>query len=58
MTITPATLLANDTDIDSGTTPSIASVQGAVNGSVALVGGNVVFTPAANHNGPARSRTR
>ena len=28
-------------------------MQGATNGSVALVGGNVVFTPAANYNGPA-----
>ncbi|WP_395690903.1 tandem-95 repeat protein [Piscinibacter sp.] len=53
LTITPATLLGNDTDIDSGTTLSITSVQGAVNGTVALVGGNVVFTPAANYNGPA-----
>ncbi|MBS0440719.1 MAG: tandem-95 repeat protein, partial [Proteobacteria bacterium] len=53
LTIAPATLLGNDTDIDSGTTLSITSVQGAVNGSVALVGGNVVFTPAANYNGPA-----
>ncbi|MBS0437260.1 MAG: tandem-95 repeat protein, partial [Proteobacteria bacterium] len=53
LTITPASLLGNDTDIDNGTTLSIASVQGAVNGSVALVGGNVVFTPAANYNGPA-----
>ena len=52
LTITPATLLGNDTDIDNGTTLSINSVQGAVNGSVALVGGNVVFTPAAA-NGPA-----
>ena len=42
LTITPATLLGNDTDIDSGTTLSITSVQGAVNGTVALVGGNVV----------------
>ena len=53
LTISPATLLGNDTDIDSGTTLSITSVQGAVNGTVALVGGNVVFTPAANYNGPA-----
>jgi len=53
LTIAPATLLANDTDVDAGTTLTITSVQGAVNGTVALVGGNVVFTPAANHNGPA-----
>ncbi|QTN21344.1 tandem-95 repeat protein [Rhizobacter sp. AJA081-3] len=52
LTLTPATLLANDSDVD-GDTLFITSVQGAVNGSVALVGGNVVFTPAANYNGPA-----
>ncbi|WP_143684920.1 tandem-95 repeat protein, partial [Variovorax sp. KK3] len=52
LTIAPATLLANDGDVD-GDPLTIVSVQGAVNGSVALVGGNVVFTPAANFNGPA-----
>ncbi|MFT3956297.1 MAG: Ig-like domain-containing protein [Piscinibacter sp.] len=52
LTIAPATLLGNDSDPD-GDTLSITSVQGAVNGTVALVGGNVVFTPAANYNGPA-----
>ena len=52
LTLTPATLLANDSDVD-GDTLTIASVQSAVNGSVALVGGNVVFTPAVNYNGPA-----
>ena len=50
--IAPATLLGNDTDVD-GDTLSIASVQGAVGGTVAIVGGNVVFTPTANFNGPA-----
>ncbi|UUZ55159.1 retention module-containing protein [Massilia sp. H-1] len=44
VTISPSTLLANDGDADNdGLT--ITSVQGAVNGSVAIVGGNVVFTP-------------
>ncbi|MFT3666276.1 Ig-like domain-containing protein [Piscinibacter sp.] len=52
LSIPAATLLANDSDVD-GDTLSIVSVQGAVNGSVALVGGNVVFTPAANYHGPA-----
>jgi Cadherin-like domain/Putative Ig domain len=52
LTIDPATLLANDLDLD-GDTLTITSVQGAVNGSVALVSGNVVFTPNANYNGPA-----
>jgi VCBS repeat-containing protein len=52
LTLATAALLANDSDVD-GDTLTIASVQGAVNGRVALVGGNVVFTPAANYNGPA-----
>ena len=52
LTIAPATLLANDSDVD-GDTLTITSVQAAVNGSVALVGGDVVFTPATNYNGPA-----
>ncbi|MGH6637126.1 MAG: DVUA0089 family protein, partial [Polaromonas sp.] len=53
LTIAPSTLLGNDSDID-GDSLSIVSVQGAINGSVALdVNGNVVFTPAANYNGPA-----
>ena len=53
LTITPATLLANDTDIE-GDVLTITSVQGAVHGTVTLSGGNVVFTPSANYNGPAR----
>ena len=48
----PTTLLGNDTDVD-GNPLTISSVQGAVNGSVALVGGNVVFTPTPGYNGPA-----
>jgi hypothetical protein len=52
LTIAPAVLLANDSDIDGGTL-ALASVQDAVNGTVALVGGNVVFTPSADYNGPA-----
>nr|WP_260619666.1 retention module-containing protein [Pseudomonas sp. B11D7D] len=48
--IEPSTLLGNDTDVD-GDTLSIVSVQNAVNGSVALVGGKVVFTPAPDFNG-------
>ena len=50
--IVPATLLRNDIDVN-GDSLTIISVQGAVNGSVVLVGGNVVFTPNANYNGPA-----
>ncbi len=52
LTISPATLLGNDTDPD-GNPISIISVQGATHGSVALIGGNVVFTPDANYNGAA-----
>ncbi len=52
LSIPAATLLANDSDVD-GNPLSIVSVQGAVNGTVALVGGNVVFTPAPDYHGPA-----
>ncbi|MNF58527.1 Leukotoxin [compost metagenome] len=45
LTITPATLLGNDTDPDIGDTLSISSVDNPVNGEVVLVGGNVLFTP-------------
>ncbi|MGE8501468.1 MAG: retention module-containing protein [Pseudomonas sp.] len=50
LVIEPSTLLGNDTDVD-GDTLSIVSVQDAVNGSVALVNGKVVFTPAPDFNG-------
>ncbi len=52
LVLTPAALLANDGDAD-GDALAIASVQDAVNGTVALVGGSVVFTPAPDYNGPA-----
>ncbi len=52
LSIPASSLLANDTDAN-GDTLSIQSVQGAVNGTVSLVAGSVVFTPAANYNGPA-----
>ncbi|WP_373974348.1 retention module-containing protein [Chitinibacter sp. SCUT-21] len=52
LNISPATLLANDVDPD-GDTLTITSVQGAVNGTVALVDGQIVFTPAKDYNGPA-----
>ena len=50
LTIDPSVLLGNDVDVD-GDALSIISVQNAVNGTVALVDGKVVFTPAANFNG-------
>jgi large repetitive protein len=46
LTFTPAQLLGNDTDPD-GDILSIDSVQDAINGSVTLVAGNVIFTPTA-----------
>ncbi|RVT40656.1 tandem-95 repeat protein, partial [Sphingobium algorifonticola] len=50
--ISLASLLGNDTDIDGGAL-SVVSVQNAVNGSVAIVGGNAVFTPTAGYSGAA-----
>jgi uncharacterized protein YegL len=53
VTISAATLLANDTDADAGDTKTLVSVQNPVNGTVSIVAGNVVFTPTANYYGPA-----
>ncbi|MFJ3261054.1 retention module-containing protein [Pseudomonas sp. NPDC086581] len=50
LTIAPQTLLGNDSDVD-GDSLTIVSVQNAVNGSVKLENGNVVFTPAKDFNG-------
>ena len=50
LTIEPSVLLGNDVDVD-GDVLAITSVQNAMNGTVALVDGKVVFTPAANFNG-------
>ncbi len=52
LTIDPATLLANDKD-QNGDPLQIISVQSPTNGTVALVNGKVVFTPAPNYNGDA-----
>ncbi|WP_310611706.1 cadherin-like domain-containing protein [Limnohabitans sp.] len=56
-----ASLLGNDTDADShnsqwgGTDDvlTVSAVGNAVHGTVALVNGEVVFTPDANYHGPA-----
>lgn len=48
-----ASLLANDTDIETPGSLSIAAVGNASGGSVQLVGGQVQFTPWANHEGAA-----
>ena len=53
LTLTAASLLANDTDVDVGDTKTLVSVQSPVNGTVTLVGGNPVFTPNANFVGTA-----
>ena len=47
-----ASLLANDTDAD-GDTLTLTGIGGAVNGSVSLSGGDVIFTPTAGYSGPA-----
>jgi Ca2+-binding RTX toxin-like protein len=52
LVLAPAALLGNDADAD-GDALTIVAVGNAVHGTVALSGGNVVFTPAANYNGPA-----
>jgi choice-of-anchor C domain-containing protein len=53
LVLSAASLLANDTDVDSGDTKSLISLQGASHGTVSLSGGNVTFTPEANYNGAA-----
>ncbi|MBL8625624.1 MAG: tandem-95 repeat protein [Myxococcales bacterium] len=50
LAITAASLTANDTDVDGGTL-TVTAVSGATNGTVALAGGTVTFTPAANVSG-------
>ncbi|MEO5374344.1 MAG: cadherin-like domain-containing protein, partial [Alphaproteobacteria bacterium] len=51
--LTPAQLLANDSDVD-GDTILLQSVSNPVNGTVALdEHGNVVFTPTPGYVGPA-----
>uniref|UniRef100_UPI0004784E19 tandem-95 repeat protein n=1 Tax=Desulfovibrio oxyclinae TaxID=63560 RepID=UPI0004784E19 len=52
LSISAAELLGNDHDLD-GDSLVIDSVQGAENGTVELVDGNVVFTPDADFNGDA-----
>ena len=52
LAITPATLLGNDRDPNADPL-TITSVQAPAGGTVALVNGNVVFTPTPNYSGPA-----
>ncbi len=53
LTIDPATLLANDTDPNTNDTKTLVSVQttNPAEGTVALVNGEVVFTPANGFEG-------
>ena len=53
ITIAAADLLANDADID-GDPLSIVSVGNATNGTVSLVGNDVVYTPDAGYAGTAQ----
>ncbi len=52
VTVSAATLLANDTDAD-GDTLEILSVQDTENGTVEIVDGKVVFTPEDGFSGDA-----
>jgi hypothetical protein len=52
LSIAPGSLLGNDIDPE-GDQLRLVSVQDPVNGTVAIVAGRVVFTPAANFNGLA-----
>lgn len=51
-TITAATLVANDTDVEMQTL-SVTGVGGEMNGTANLAGGTVTFTPTADFNGAA-----
>jgi len=51
LTLTTASLLANDTDVDAGDSKTLVSVAGAQHGTVALSGSDVIYTPNANYNG-------
>ena len=52
ISLSKKTLLQNASDPD-GDSLTLSAVGGATNGTVAIVGDKVVFTPAANYFGPA-----
>jgi VCBS repeat-containing protein len=52
ITVLTSTLLANDTDVD-GDVLTVTGVNKAVNGSVVISDGSLIFTPSANFNGEA-----
>jgi hypothetical protein len=47
LTVSSAVLVATDTDVD-GDTLTLTAAGNASHGSVALIAGDVVFTPEAN----------
>src|SRR3954447_18988979 len=51
LTVTASALLGGASDPDLSDTLSLSSVQSAVGGTIALVGGNAVFTPTATSIG-------
>ncbi|MSO89856.1 MAG: tandem-95 repeat protein [Rhodospirillaceae bacterium] len=53
LTLSAASLLANDEDADTSDTLAVVGVGAAVNGTVAFVGDEIVFTPTANFSGIA-----
>ncbi len=52
VTITLASLIANDSDVD-GDSVTVFAAGSATNGTLSLVDGNLVFTPNAGYSGPA-----
>jgi hypothetical protein len=52
VTISPSTLLSNDTDLDGDALKGV-SVQDAQNGTVKFDGVNIIFTPTVGYVGPA-----
>ncbi|HVK84168.1 MAG TPA: Ig-like domain-containing protein [Kofleriaceae bacterium] len=53
LVLTEAQLVANDTDVDAGDTLSVTAVSGATNGTVALAGTTITFTPTTDFVGNA-----
>ncbi|HEY4178814.1 MAG TPA: Ig-like domain-containing protein [Kofleriaceae bacterium] len=52
LVLAPASLLANDSDLD-GDTLTVANAFSATHGTVTVSGGTVTYTPVLNYNGPA-----
>jgi LysM repeat protein len=50
---TAASLLQNDTDVETPGSLAVSSVWGASHGTVGMSGNSIVFAPDANYNGPA-----